>query len=127
MKLDRHLHKGVMIAFAMLNLGCNNKTEAGTVKLTNTTPSATEINVISSPTARPYCRKCLESRQQRCERESTTILVPADGFQGGEYFSVVDVSNGIFGGQCDNLSVFKNYEISFTETTLGTRCECKAL
>ena len=127
MKLDRKLNKIILISLALIPLVAKNNAEAGIVKLINTTQSATEINIISSFDERAYCKKCLESPLQMCGRETATIIVSLNACQGGEYFSIVDISSGISGGKCTSLSVFKNYEVSFFETTLGTRCACKAI
>jgi hypothetical protein len=100
MKLDKKLCKVGLISLALISLMTRNNAEAGTVKLMNTAQSATEINVISILNEKPYCRKCLESPLQMCGRETATIMVPPEAFQGGNYFTILHISSGLSGGKC---------------------------
>lgn len=80
-----------------------------------------KINIISAPNGSAYCAKCLGRPLQMCRQKATTIVVSLDTLNAREYDSIIDVSNGFMGGgKCKNLNVFKNYKISFFDTTLGT-------
>ncbi len=125
MKIDKKISKAIVLSLVFALCGNSEEAEAGTVTITNHSQSELNINVIAAPDGSPYCKKCLESPLRVCGSEVAKILVPLDALCGGEYFSVLDVTNGFMGGsKCRNLSVFKNYAVSFYETTLGTRCEC---
>lgn len=128
MKLDKNISKISLLSFTLMSLGSENKTEAGIVKIINTSEVPTKINILSAPNESPSCAKCLGSPLQMCGQEATTIVVSLDTLNAGEYVSIIDVSNGFMGGgKCKNLNVFKNYEVSFFDTTLGTRCQYKEM
>lgn len=125
MKIDKKISKAFVLSLVLATWGNCQKAEAGIVTITNHSQSELKINVIAAPDGAPYCKKCLDSSLLMCGGETAKIVVPLDAFCGGECFSVLDVTNGFMGGsKCKNLSVFKNYAVSFYETTLGTRCEC---
>ena len=125
MKIDKKISRAFVLSLVLASWGNCQNAEAGVVTITNQSQSELKINVIAAPDGAPYCKKCLESPLQVCGSEVAKIVVPLDALCGGEYFSVLDVTNGFMGGsKCRNLSVFKNYAVSFYETTLGTRCEC---
>ena len=108
--------------------GGEDNSHASLLKIFNKSKKPTEINITFPSEGTPYCRKCLLSPQQMCGQESVKINVPLNAFRGCEYFSIIDVSNGLLGsGKCKNLSILKNYEISFIETFLGTRCQSKEI
>ena len=125
MKIDKKISKAFVLSLVFAFWWNSQNAEAGIVTITNTSQSELNINVIAAPDGAPYCKKCLESPLRMCGGEVAKIVVPLDALCGREYFSVLDVTNGFMGGsKCKNLSVFKNYAVSFYETTLGTRCEC---
>ena len=123
MKFDKKISKAIVLSLVLASCGHSQKAEAGIVTVTNHSQSELKINVIAAPDGAPYCKKCLESPLVACGSDAK-ILVPLDALCGGECFSVLDVTNGFMGGsKCKNLSVYKNYAVSFYETNLGTRCE----
>lgn len=125
MKINKKISKVFVLSLALVSWGNYQKVEASILTITNHSQSKLEISVISAPDGAPYCKKCLGSPLQLCEKETAKIAVPLDALCGAEYFSVLDVTNGFLGGnKCKNLSVMKNYDVSFYETTLGTMCEC---
>lgn len=103
------------------------KADAGIVKIINRSDDNIKVYVIPGVEGVPYCWKCFGSCLT-CEKSSAEIVVPLKAFCDCAHFSVVEISNGILGsGKCKNLSVFKNYEVSFSETTLGTACITKEI
>lgn len=125
MKIDKKISKAFLLSLVLASSGNSQKAEAGIVTITNYSQSELNINVIAPPNGAPYCKKCLGSSLEMCGNETAKIVVPLDALCGGEYFSVLDITNGFMGGsKCRNLSVYKNYDVSFYETTLGTRCHC---
>jgi hypothetical protein len=107
-----------------------NKANAGTVKITNHSSNNIRINVVPEPSSRclPYCWKCFQKCYSSTDQQTKEIVVPLNAFGGKEYFSVVGTEGGfLFEGECRNLSVFKNYEVSFYETFFNVRCEVKEI
>lgn len=132
MKIDKTISKvfvlSLVISLVLASCTSWQKAEASIFTITNHTRSELEINVVTVPNGTPYCKKCLASPLRICGRETVKIIIPLDEFKGGEYFSILDVSNGFMGeSKCQNLNVLKNYEVSFFETTLGTRALCKEI
>lgn len=104
--------------------------DAGIVKITNHSSNNIKINVTPEPSAecRPFCWKCFDGCLCSNGRQTKEIIVPLDAFRGGEYFSVIGTEGGfLFQGECRNLSVFKNYEVSFYETPFNVSCKCKEI
>ena len=122
MKIDKKISKAFVLSLVLASFASGQQAEASTVTITNHERSVLKINVMS-PSKTPYCYKCLGSPLRG--GETRTIAVPIDALKGTEFFSVMDVTNGFMGeSECANLSVLNNYEVSFYETTLGTRCTC---
>ena len=104
--------------------------EAGRVKITNHSHHKVRINVIPEPLSErlPYCWKCFDNCLNTHGQQVKEIIVPLDAFRGEEYFGVVGTEGGFLSqGECRNLSVFKNYEVIFEETSLNVSCKCKEI
>jgi hypothetical protein len=113
---------------AVLSFVNENKAEAGIVKIINKSDEKIKIHIVPALAETPYCWKCFESCVTANGRQSAALSVQVNAFSGKEYYSVMDVSNGFLGNsQCNNLSVLKNYEVSFLESRFGTYCEVKEI
>jgi hypothetical protein len=56
------------------------------------------------------------------------IIVPTNAFCGKDFLSVIGTEGRFLAnGECRNLSVLKDYEVSFFETSFGLRCESKII
>ena len=106
------------------------KVEAGMVKIRNNSSNNIRVNIIPEPSAGclPYCWKCFYGSTKSNEAHVKELIIPLDAFRGKEYFAVVGTEGGfLFQGECNNLSVYKNYEISFNETTFNVNCVAKEI
>ena len=117
------------LALAVASFARGTQAEAGMVRIINNCDVAIKVNITPGNTeGDPYCWKCLDSRLRSCGKQTANIVVPVDAFTGREYFSVIDIADGIFtSGKCKNLSVFKNYEVLFSDTTFGTSCKSREI
>ena len=128
MKLEKTQKNLFLSSVALVAFFTLSKADAGIVKIINHSDDNIKVNVIPGVEGIPYCWKCFDSCLNSCGKSTAEIVVPLKAFCGCEYFSVVDISNGILGsGKCKNLSVFKNYEVCFSTTIFGTRCTAKEL
>ena len=128
MKLEKKVSKVLLTLIVLASLLNGNVAEAGTVKIINNSDLNIMVDVISDPEWIPYCKTCFESRLQVCGKQTAEIIVPLDAFGGCSSFAMVDMVDGFMGsGKCKNLNVYKNYEITFSNTLLGTRCSCKTM
>lgn len=126
MKIDRKISKTFALSLILTCCVSWQEAKASQITITNHQRSILKINVVIPPEETPYCKECLGSPLRGGEKR--TITVSADKLKGSELFSVVDATNGFIGeSECSNLNVFKNYKISFYETTAGTRCTCKEI
>jgi hypothetical protein len=127
MNLYKKIPKIVFLSFCFVATIEKNPSTASTIKIINHSRAPLEINVVNSTDGKPYCKKCLLSEEIR-GKNLVKIIIPNNAFKGSTYFSIVDISHGFLGnGKCKNLNVHKNYEVSFFETTLGTRCRAKEI
>lgn len=128
MKLDKKISTVFILSLALTSLVSGNKAEAGKVKIINNSESSIRVDVVSDPEWVPYCKTCFDSCLQLCGKHTAEIIVPLDAFCGHHYFSMADMVDGFLGsGQCKHLNVYKNYEVTFSETFLGVRCSCKQI
>jgi hypothetical protein len=128
MKIDNKTSKAFILCLAFASFLGGNKAEAGIVTITNNSEAPINMNIIPATEGIPYCWKCLDSRFQTCGMQTAAIAVPLDAFCGYEYFSVIDTENGFMAsGRCENLNIFKNYQITFSDTTFGTKCESREI
>lgn len=126
-KINRKLFLSSLVAVAFFTI---TKAEAGIVKITNHSSNNIRTNVVPepSPLCFPYCTKCIEKCSSPTGQQTKEIIVPLNDFGGQEYFSLIGTEGGfLFMGECRNLSVFKNYEVSFYETFFNVRCEVKEI
>ncbi len=122
------IHKKIifLLNFALAYSLFENKSEAGLIKITNSSQSDIRTEVIPEPSSAspPYCWKCLSAKCQQAKE----IVVPGDALCGADSFSLEGTEGGIlFNGRCQNLSVTKNYEVSFFDTTLGIGCKSREI
>ena len=102
--------------------------EAGTVRVINQSGDNIKVNIVPGVEGVPYCWKCFDSCLDACGKSTAELLVPVEAFGKCTSFSVVDTEDGIWGnGKCKNLNVFKNYEVVFSNTSLGTKCISKEI
>jgi len=128
MKLEKTTKKLFLSSVALAAFFTLSKADAGIVKIINNSDDNIKVNVIPGIEGIAYCWKCFDSCLNSCGKSTAEIVVPLKAFGGCEYFSVVDISNGIWGnGKCKNLSVFKNYEVSFSNSRFGTKCVSKEI
>jgi hypothetical protein len=114
------------VAVAFFARGTN--AEAGMVRIINNSDVAIKVNITPGTEGFPYCWKCLDSRLRSCGKQTAEIVVPVDALKGREHFSVIDIEDGFLAsGKCKNLSVFKNYEVLFSDTTFGTSCKSREI
>lgn len=127
MTLDNKISKIVFLSFVFLLIIEQHQSIASIIKITNYSRAPLEINVVNIEEGRPYCKKCLLSEEIRGEKP-VQLMIPINVFKDCTHFSIVDVSHGFLGnGKCKNLNIHKNYEVSFFETILGTRCRVKEI
>lgn len=120
MKADKKLYQSFFLFLMFGSLAAVNKTHAGMVTLVNQSDVEIKINVVPPSEENPYCWKCLDSALSACGKKTAEIVIPLGGC---EYFSIIDTEDGIWGnGKCKNLSVYKNYKVSFSDSTFGTNC-----
>lgn len=130
MKINKTIYAVFCISLALGSFIKPNYAEAGFVRIVNNSCSEIKTNIIPEPhrDCKPYCWKCLDGKQNPCGKQTAEIIVPLDAFMGAEYFAIVDIENGFLGGgKCQGLSVFKNYEVKISDTSLGTRCESREI
>lgn len=128
MKFDKKTLKFFVLALAFASLLSSNKTEAGMVKIINDSELSIMVDVVSDPEWVPYCKTCFDSRLEVCGKQTAEIIVPLDAFGGCSSFAMADMVDGFMGsGKCSNLNVYKNYEVTFSDTLLGTSCSCKQI
>ncbi|OJW50234.1 MAG: hypothetical protein BGO67_02590 [Alphaproteobacteria bacterium 41-28] len=103
---------------------------AGILKIINHSSNNIKVDVIPEPASEciPYCWKCLEQCSATNAQQIKKIAVPSDALRGNKYFAVTGTEGGfLFNGECRNLSIFKNYEISFYETFFNVSCKSKEI
>lgn len=121
-------YKVIGLSLVITSFLSGNKTAAGMVTIINNSEAPINMNVIPSTEGIPYCWKCFDSRFQPCGMQTATIVVPIDAFCGYECFSVIDTEDGFMAsGRCEGLSIFKNYQVTFSDTTFGTKCESREI
>lgn len=126
MKINSKISQFFVLSLLLASFANCQKAGASEIILTNHQQSVLKINVVIPPEETPYCQECLGSPLRGGEKRK--IIVSVDGLKGAEFFSIVDATNGFIGeSECKNLSVFKNYKVSFYETTAGTRCTYKEI
>lgn len=108
---------------------------AGIIKIKNHSRNNIQVEVAQEISTEcgdfrtcPYCWKCLCGTFSTQSQHIKNIIVPKSAFHGNNYFSVIGTEGGILAnGECVNLNVLKDYEVSFYETFAGLRCESKVI
>lgn len=122
----------LLLAF-VLSAFLESNAEAGIVRITNTSHNNIKINIIPEPSSEcpSYCWKCLKGAvpSQGYRYEMKEIVIPTNFNKGNSSsFAVVGTDGGfLFNGKCENLTVLKNYEVQFEETTFGLSCKSKEI
>lgn len=122
MKKSQFFCLGVVILISFIY---ENNSNASFIKITNNSGNSIEIKVIPEPLSEelPYCWKCLDSCLNPSGINSKTIIVPIESLKKREEFAINGTQGGfLFNGTCRNLSVYKNYEITFIENIFGISC-----
>ncbi len=126
------LNKKKILIVSIMTFTClsMNSAKAGLVKLINNAENKVRAEIIPEPSTERsvYCWKCLTGCHKHDNEQIKEIVVPLDAFRGQENFAVVGTEGGfLFNGECRNLSVFKNYEIVFFDTSGGIGCKSKEI
>ena len=128
MKNYKRISKAFCLSLAVASFMGVSSSKAGVVTIANNSQVAIKVNIVPGTEGLPYCWKCFSSKLQPHGKQIAEIIVPVDAFKGTEYFSVVDTEDGFLGnGGCYGLSILKNYEVLFSDTTLGTRCQSREI
>lgn len=130
MKINKTIYTAFCISLALGTFTRTDNAEAGLVRIINNSCNEIKTNIIPEPYkhCEPYCWKCFDGKKNPSGKQSAEIIVPINAFTGTECFAVVDMESGFLGsGKCRKLSVFKNYEVVFSDTSLGTRCESREI
>lgn len=128
MKNYKRISKALCLLLAVASFASGTPAKAGMVRVINNSDVAIKANIVPETEGLPYCWKCFSSKLQPNGKQIAEIIVPVDAFKGTEYFSVVDTEDGFLGnGGCYGLSILKNYEVLFSDTTLGTRCQSREI
>lgn len=104
--------------------------DASTVRITNKSDASIRVQIIPEPISEaiPFCWKCLDSCHKPSGASSTETVVSMEKLMGREHFAVVGTQGGLFfNGECRNLNVLKNYEISFFDAAFGISCRSKEI
>ena len=120
----------ILLFLALVFFLCKHS-DAGVLRLINASTNNVKLDVVSEScdaTSLYYCWKCLEGYDSTRAQNVKEILVPVDAFGGNKYFEIVGTDGGLlFNGTCKGLSVFKNYEVSFTDSLLNVKCKAKEI
>lgn len=130
MKIEKNQRNLFLSSVALVAFFTISEANAGIVKMINHSCNRVEVDVIPEPSSvcSSYCWKCLGGSLDSNNQRTKEIIIPLGAFKENEAFSVVGTEGGFLGnGECRNLSVLKNYEISFFETPFGLRCESKII
>lgn len=123
MNSDKTPLKIFFLTLVLHSLINGNPADAGRVKIINKSDLNLRIDAVSDPAEISYCKSCFDKQCREYGKHSAEIIIPATAFGSCGYFSIVDMRSGFLGsGKCEHLSVLKNYEVTFFETTFGTSC-----
>lgn len=120
----------ILTAVFALTLLSLNEGNASTLKINNHSQNNVEVKLTPEPaeTCKDVCWSCLGGTVESNSSMVRTITLSPEKLQTGQRFAVRGTEGGFMTtGECRNLNVQNNYEISFFETDLGIRCECKSL
>lgn len=128
---DNKMKRTLFLLPFVLGIFLEPEAKAGIVKITNASHNNIGINVIPEASFEypPYCWKCLRGCAFTQTYEVKELIVPANFTKGKNiYFAVTGTEGGfLFNGTCGNLSVLKDYEVLFEETTFGLKCKSKEI
>lgn len=130
MNILHNTKKVILLSTTLSALLTTANADAGILRVINHSSNNIQVNIIPEPSYKcfPYCWKCLDKSSSLSGQSIKEIIVPLDAFKGNEYFAVEGTEGGfIFTGECRNLNVFKNYEISFYENSLNVSCKSKEI
>lgn len=113
------------LALMMYSLINPTNAEAGILRVSKQNADPILLQVIPEPISveASYCWKCLTGPCNIPRKDVAEIVIPSNCIRGKERFAVIGTTGGIlFNGKCRNLSVFKNYELTFLNDSIGTSC-----
>lgn len=103
-------------SLSLINLYSAN---AGTVKVINENKKDLELNI----TAQGAMTEKLASYIQKIPAESQySFTVQRENLKGKSTYVINGKTNPFLGDNCKNLSVDKDYQLTFTNDTVGTTC-----
>jgi hypothetical protein len=109
------------IAMSIISLSLMNvySANAGTVKVINENKKDLELNI----KAQGAMTEKLSSYIQNIPAESQySFTVQPENLKGKSTYLITGKTNPFLGDSCKNLSVDKDYQLTFTNDTLGTTC-----
>jgi hypothetical protein len=112
---------GNYIAMCTLSLSLMNVSSAyaGTVKVINENKKELELNI----KAQGAMTENLASYIQKVPAENQySFTVNREQLKGKSTYLITGKTNLLLGDSCKNLSVDKDYQLTFTNDTLGTTC-----
>lgn len=127
MDLKKNQWSILSLSLAVASTLCLSNANAGIVRIINTSNSNIKIDMIPEPACEfsSYCWKCLDGCLNPKGKQTAEIILPPCGF---ECFAVIGTEGGfLFNGRCRNLSVAKNYEVTFFNTSFGIGCVSKEI
>lgn len=128
MTIDRKIYKAFYLSLVLVLVAGGKTAEAGRVKIINESNLNLRVDVVTEPGEASYCKQCFDRCSHVRGKHMSAIIVPANAFGNCGYFSMLDARSGFLGsGKCRHLSVLKDYEVTFSETSLGTFCEYKEI
>jgi hypothetical protein len=102
--------------FMVATLSCSRPVVAGTIQIVNENkkPLKLKISPEGSDTSEEYLIDLAGDHY-------TSVEVTAEQLGGKNYYRI-NGSTSLFGGTCKNLSIRKNYRITFQNDAIGTTC-----
>lgn len=110
----------------LLTFGCMNNYEAqaGYVRVINENPKKITIRVIPEPAlnSREAFRKVIKGTSDPRSKNYTDFHIHKGHVDNKSHFAIAGETKFFLGDKCRNLSILKNYEVSFQDDALGTSC-----
>ena len=129
MYLNKNTSKFFSLELIIFSLISGN-VDAGIVRVINENADPIILNVIPEPVSEesPYCWKCLTGLCDTPKTNIVDLIIPSECLIGKENFAVIGTTGGfLFNGKCRNLSVLKDYELTFLNDSIGTSCISKEI
>ena len=123
-------YKLFTLSLVLVSFAYGTKGHTSTIRVMNKAGDSIKMQIIPEPISEaiPSCWKCLDSCHKTSGMSSTEMVVSIEKLMGREHFAVRGTQGGLFfNGECRDLNVLKDYEISFFDTTFGTSCVSKEI